>query len=791
MVFVFCISNVFVYLLLGDTCLTMPEVHNSPIQATTTAIENPVHSVQMDILNDDMQKNQKRKFACPVCKIEVIHLPNHMSKIRNWSSSSSKSVVSQFGLRKSRSSSYKDYRTARCCPIEGCGKVVQRLTRHLEKLHKVVDKEERAALLKSSKVYNKGMVPNEVVASPKKVFGFTPCKRFSKANEVISGEKSSNTASTEMGLENVSCDFNKQLCVNESPEINLRTKLHLPCYAESGSPCSESSYHPSDLDESTCLIDVDHILSRYNAYLIGPCRNKSKETAGNAVQNIRRICTILDVDKISDLFNRHKELLLYKYLGKICIRRNTKASTIRTYLNDLVDFAKYLIATEENLEDLSLDKINAVMRSLEMWRKGYVMKAGRENQKRRKNEQQNLISQADVQKYDGENAVNARQIFKRLEENVYTEVNMSDYVCIRDHHLVLCSFSTSNRSGVNANMTMNEFTAAKLNKKGDRIQIDVEANKTYIKYGDAEVNVTLEVYYWLKLFKMARSRLPVIVDDYVFLSWSGKKMQAGAVSDKLNTQFINAGVISCEAEYRLTTNLIRKSTVSALMEQNCPHTKEVSLAMMHSEKTQKMHYWLSEKEKNVDVGSKVIYNHYFPRGVVSSETQVSESMQSTELCHLPQVSNTTSTPPRTSTNLQIDTLTPSHQSVRRNTLSTPKRNSENYSPRKRWSEFESELVAVSPVVPTTRHSPLPKLDATPRQVYDKYRYIKKTEKITQKGKRVSKWTVEEQQMIVDSGILKERTTENNIKELLPRQITEKYFVHQIRTRINHMRKTMQ
>ena len=72
-----------------------------------------------------------------------------------------------------------------------------------------------------------------------------------------------------MGLENVSCDFNKQFCVNESHEINLRTKLHLPCYAESGSPSSESSYHPNDLDESTCSSDVDHILSRYNAYLLG------------------------------------------------------------------------------------------------------------------------------------------------------------------------------------------------------------------------------------------------------------------------------------------------------------------------------------------------------------------------------------------------------------------------------------------------------------------------------------------------------------------------------------------
>ena len=104
-------------------------------------------------------------------------------------------------MRNSRSSSYKDYLIARCCPIEGCGKVVQRLTRQLEKLHKVVNKE-RAALLKSSKLYNKAMVPNVV-------FGFTPCKKFSGANKMVSGEKSSNTASTEMGLENVSSD-NKQ-----------------------------------------------------------------------------------------------------------------------------------------------------------------------------------------------------------------------------------------------------------------------------------------------------------------------------------------------------------------------------------------------------------------------------------------------------------------------------------------------------------------------------------------------------------------------------------------------------
>ena len=44
----------------------------------------------------------------------------------------------------------------------------------------------------------------------------------------------------------------------------------------------------------------------------------------------------------------------------------------------------------------------------------------------------------------------------------------------------------------------------------------------------------------------------------------------------------------------------------------------------------------------------------------------------------------------------------------------------------------------------------------------------------------------------ESGILKEsRITEYRIKELLSRQITNKYLIHQIHTQINHMKKIMQ
>ena len=165
------------------------------------------------------------------------------------------------------------------------------------------------------------MIPSLVVASPKKLFGVSPCKKFIKNQQMVSDDKSADTNTVmELG-ENMDYDVN-ELCVSEDMEKRLCTKLNLPCYLESESECSGSEYYPSDPDDSTCLGDIEAILSRYNRYLVGPCRNKSMETSATAVQNIRRICATLDVGNMSDLFNQHRELLLNKYLGKMCCTQN-------------------------------------------------------------------------------------------------------------------------------------------------------------------------------------------------------------------------------------------------------------------------------------------------------------------------------------------------------------------------------------------------------------------------------------------------------------------------------------
>ena len=78
-----------------------------------------------------------------------------------------------------------------------------------------------------------------------------------------------------------------------------------------------------------------------------------------------------------------------------------------------------------------------------------------------------MINQADVRKYDeGKNAVNARQIYNRLTDLFASMTTCLSYVLFPP-----------------ANITMAEFALAKLNQKGDKVQIDVEDSKTHQIWG--------------------------------------------------------------------------------------------------------------------------------------------------------------------------------------------------------------------------------------------------------------------------------------------------------------------
>ena len=113
-------------------------------------------------------------------------------------------------------------------------------------------------------------------------------------------------------------------------------------------------------------------------------------------------------------------------------------------------------------------------------------------QQRHARESKNLITPDQERAYDRcGNACNARNIFNRLAKSDF-EMCCNDFVCICDHLMFLCSFFTSNRSGVQSNMTMEEFRNAEVSS--ENIEIGVEKHKTADDYGKAGNSILHQVY---------------------------------------------------------------------------------------------------------------------------------------------------------------------------------------------------------------------------------------------------------------------------------------------------------
>ena len=391
-------------------------------------------------------KKEARKFECPVCLVKRRDLPLHMRKIHFWGVAGSKSVISQFDLRKKgiKTNEIKDYHRSFICPVDNCHKVVkQHLRTHLRRVHYIVDSEALTLLMKSSKTDIRELIPDVVISSPKKNLG--------ELNYKLICQKP--TASVEED------DISKDMCVNE--ELNAKCtgegwlrNINLPCYTEpvcddSNESSSSKESSGSDYageDHSISAGNIDDALDLFAKYLAGPDRNVVPGSVAVTVNNVRRICVAVDASDLSSLILNYKDVIRDNYLNLFCKSAKTqlKAASIRTYLFSFIQFLKFII-TEEIECDVPMEKVSAAIKAIEGWRKKYKPIEAVDRQKRRKVEQRCLITADDVSKYElGENAVNATQIFEKLRRAPNLKITMTEYVCIRDHLIVLCTFSSSN-----------------------------------------------------------------------------------------------------------------------------------------------------------------------------------------------------------------------------------------------------------------------------------------------------------------------------------------------------------
>ena len=90
-------------------------------------------------------------------------------------------------------------------------------------------------------------------------------------------------------------------------------------------------------------------------------------------------------------------------------------------------------------------------------------------------------------------------LFNELKENQKMPISQRDFLASYDHILYKIHFACAHRSGVTANMAMEEYEGKKGIEHGV-VTINVMDHKTVDTYGSAQVMLVPEEFEWLKMY---------------------------------------------------------------------------------------------------------------------------------------------------------------------------------------------------------------------------------------------------------------------------------------------------
>ena len=206
-----------------------------------------------------------------------------------------------------------------------------------------------------------------------------------------------------------------------------------------------------------------------------------------------------------------------------------------------------------------------------------------------------------------------------------------EFCLMRDDLFVIIELGNAHRSGVCANMLMDEFKKREL--KDGFWMIYVRHHKHFYCSGHAVVTLNqnemerLETY----VFQARKQTKPVVPN--VFVSWTGNKMSSRAISTQLCSRR-KIGILKM-SDKNMCCNILRKSASTGSREAKDPRAAELADLMAHSENTAGKHYYIRKKQLSAAAGSKSLREVVFKQKIVSApQMEEPNQIETTELFHL-------------------------------------------------------------------------------------------------------------------------------------------------------------
>ena len=220
-----------------------------------------------------------------------------------------------------------------------------------------------------------------------------------------------------------------------------------------------------------------------------------------------------------------------------------------------------------------------------------------------------LITPEQIEKYEqSQEARVAVKLFGEYMLESCPPLNRNDYCSMREYLFWQISLQNTHRSGVCANMTIEEFKTA--GSEGDLIRIKVKKHKTARVYGPAKLYLQNHVFRYLKIF-VEKIRPQIIGSSpYAFVSFNGVQMTSGQISKQINATWQRAGVYGDMKvpNRNVSCTILRKSASTAVLEHNPEVSKDVADLLAHSEKTQQRYYNVRRRELSTARGAQHVGN---------------------------------------------------------------------------------------------------------------------------------------------------------------------------------------
>jgi len=510
----------------------------------------------------------------PDCISKVIHLPRHLEEIHHWKPDKARKAIQIFGLRKVYSTKggtqdTQECRHSRQCPMDRCSAAVKRLSPHLSGYHHL---DKRSVLYRSMLVL---------------------ARKRSRACAQIEDDVSSfadSSSVTSAKADDVCSDDLDDVPSNDGDSTGLGD---LPSNGSDNDDNDGDGGIESNMAEQICQLPADFL--QFVSWLQSPDGGrKCEKSAKQHGFQVGVIFDAIDPDKnVSSLWCKKS---LTKFLTVDAAEKQFLPGTTKSYLNSLRHWYAYILSEEaDRLSQSQKQQIQQTSDRVARWIASYRKDSAARSLEKMDSDISKLITPEKVALFDrSESALAAIKCLGDVADgSSQQDVSMSEYILVRDFVLTQIIISNANRSGVLANMTLDEFSGAQL-VDGSYV-LSVTSHKTAFMYGPAKIVLTPILYSWMSVFvKYLRSQITKRITGnakYVFLSWTGQKLDSGQVTCAIQTAWKKAGLGP-----EITCTLMRKSAVSSVYQKHPEQKSNLADLMCHTVQTAGKSYRLVNRQ---------------------------------------------------------------------------------------------------------------------------------------------------------------------------------------------------